>query len=80
MRDQLLRRAERAARLLEDETLREAFAEVEADAIAAWKGETDPIARDEIWQRLKAAEAVRAKLQGFADAGTMAKKRIRVFG
>ena len=31
-------------------------------------------------EMFKAAEAVRAKLQGFADAGTMAKKRIRVFG
>jgi hypothetical protein len=67
------RRAERAKALLNDEVLKDAFAQIEADCVAQWKS-TSALShkkREKLWAELKAIESLKGKLQSFADTGRL---------
>jgi len=63
-----------AKRLLEDETLLEAFAAVEADIYNEWR--TSPVgddrARSDLFHTLKGLERLKTRLQAKLDAGVLA--------
>lgn len=58
-----------AKRLLEDPVLALAFARIERDLVASWKGSAvgEQQQRDEAYRLLWALEGVRGKLRGFAN-------------
>lgn len=64
-------RARDAQQLLENPLLNEALAEIESEAITAWKGTKldDTPARERLWMTVKAAQRVREVLQGAVDNG-----------
>lgn len=70
-------RAARAQQLLDDPLLTEVFDAVEAAAINAWRttGSAQNAERETAWQALKAAERVRATLQGIVDNGLIEARR-----
>lgn len=70
-------RAAHARQLLDDPLLTEVFDQVEQAAINVWRTtQTSQQSEREIaWQSLKAAERVRATLQGIVDNGLIEAKR-----
>lgn len=70
-----LDRAHAAQRLLADDAVKEAFAQIEADIMKAWLSEKTPEARDQFWHDISAVHRLRAKLKGFADELVMAKHK-----
>lgn len=64
-----------AIELLKSDTLKKAFASVEADITAEWRNSrmTAHVKREKLWMQLTALEAVRRKLQSFVDSGKLAR-------
>lgn len=58
-----------ALELIKSETLKKAFAAVEADIMSDWQNSRvyAHVKREKLWMQLKGLEAVRAKLQSFVD-------------
>jgi len=73
---QIIAEGNHAKRLLEDETLLEAFAAVEADIYNEWR--TSPVgdekARSDLFHTLKGLERLKARLQATLDAGVLASR------
>ncbi len=61
--------AQGAIELLKSETLKRAFAQVEADILSEWKNSrvTAHMKREKLWMQLTALGAVKAKLQSMVD-------------
>lgn len=76
--DDDIRRAEHAKAILGDELVQEAFAEVEALQIAAWRASPvrDAEGREKIWYMLKGAEAFKAFFENTVENGKMAAAKI----
>lgn len=70
-------KANHAKRLLEDELLKEAFAQVEKDIFEEWRmsGYADDDARSDMFHTLKGLERLKARLQAILDNGLVAKSR-----
>jgi hypothetical protein len=70
-------KANHAKRLLEDELLKEAFAEVEKDIFEEWRmsAPADHDARSSMFHTLKGLERLKARLQAILDDGLVAKSR-----
>ena len=70
-------KANHAKRLLEDELLKEAFAEVERDIFEEWRmsAPADHEARSNMFHTLKGLERLKARLQAILDDGLVAKSR-----
>lgn len=70
-------KANHAKRLLEDELLKEAFAEVERDIFEEWRlsAPADHDARSDMFHTLKGLERLKARLQAILDDGLIAKSR-----
>ena len=70
-------KANHAKRLLEDELLKEAFAEVEKDIFEEWRmsAPADHDARSNLFHTLKGLERLKARLQAILDDGLVAKSR-----
>jgi len=70
-------KANHAKRLLEDELLKEAFAEVERDIFEEWRmsAPADHEARSNMFHTLKGLERLKARLQAILDNGLVAKSR-----
>jgi len=70
-------KANHAKRLLEDELLKEAFAQVEKDIFEEWRmsGYADDSARSDMFHTLKGLERLKARLQAILDDGLVAKSR-----
>jgi len=70
-------KANHAKRLLEDELLKEAFAQVEKDIFEEWRmsGYADDNARSDMFHTLKGLERLKARLQAILDDGLVAKSR-----
>ena len=73
-KQQIIARANRAKLLLEDETLLEAFAEVESDIYLEWRTSSigDDAARSDLFHTLKGLERLKARLQAILEAGVIA--------
>lgn len=73
---QIIAQGNHAKRLLEDEVLQEAFAQVEADIYLEWR--TSPVgddrARQDLFHTLKGLERLKARLQATLDAGVLASR------
>ena len=69
-------KANHAKRLLEDELLKEAFAEVERDIFEEWRmsAPTEYGARSDMFHTLKGLERLKARLQATLDAGVLASR------
>lgn len=71
---EIIAQGNHAKRLLEDETLLEAFAAVEADIYMEWR--TSPVgddrARSDLFHTLKGLERLKTRLQAKLDAGVLA--------
>ena len=59
-------RAYAAKALIEDETLKAAWAEIENDIRAAWESCWLPRKRDRLWNELRHLKALRSKLANMA--------------
>ena len=70
-------RASRLRALLEDADVRDAFASVEEDLIAAWRGCFDAMERDNLWRAQHALGLLRSKLGAWAQADVSALRRMR---
>jgi hypothetical protein len=74
---EIIAQGNHAKRLLEDETLLEAFAAVEADIYNEWR--TSPVgddrARSDLFHTLKGLERLKTRLQAILDDGLIAKSR-----
>ena len=70
-------KANHAKRLLEDEILQEAFAQVEKDIFDEWRSSAtaDYSARADMFLTLKGLERLKARLQAILDDGLVAKSR-----
>jgi len=70
-------KANHAKRLLEDDILKEAFAEVERDIFEEWRMSAlaDDSARSDMFHTLKGLERLKARLQAILDDGLVAKSR-----
>jgi len=66
--------AQGAIELLKSETLKKAFAEIEADVLSLWRGSTysDTETREKLWMQLHALEMVKSKLQSMVDGAKIA--------
>ena len=64
-----VRRAERARQLLDDETIKWAFEQIETDCIAQWRGSSALAInkREKLYHELRALVALKAKLQSAVD-------------
>ena len=73
---EIIAQANHAKRLLEDETLRSAFAEIEADIYLEWRTTTigDERQRQDLFHTLKGLERLKARLQAYLDAGVLASR------
>jgi hypothetical protein len=73
----VITKANHAKRLLEDELLKEAFAQVEKDIFEEWRmsGYADDDARSDMFHTLKGLERLKARLQAILDNGLVAKSR-----
>ena len=71
-------RAAKAKALLDDELLRESFARLEADYIAAWRitGARDTDARERLWQAVNVLGKVREHLHRVAADGKLAQRQL----
>jgi len=65
-----------AKRLLEDDVLLEAFAQVEHDIYTEWRTSAvgDDKARSDLFHTLKGLERLKARLQATLDAGVLASR------
>lgn len=70
-------KANHAKRLLEDEVLKEAFEQVEADIYYDWRstGLSDHQTRADLFHTLKGLERLKARLQAIFDDGVVSKSR-----
>ena len=75
-KQQIIDDAAHAKRLLEDETLLDAFAEIEADIYLEWRTTTigDERQRQDLFHTLKGLERLKARLQAYLDAGVLASR------
>ena len=64
-----VRRAERARQLLDDETIKWAFEQIETDCIAQWRGSSalSIKKREKLYHELRELDALKAKLQSAVD-------------
>ena len=62
--------AQGAIELLKSDTLKKAFASVEADIMSDWRNSrvTAHVKREKLWMQLIAVGMVRSKLQSFVDS------------
>jgi hypothetical protein len=72
--NEALSRAARAAALLENELLAEAFAKLDADYVRAWRvtPARDVAAREKLWQAVNVVGLVRDHLAKIISGGTLA--------
>jgi hypothetical protein len=70
-------KANHAKRLLEDELLKDAFAQVEKDIFEEWRMSalSDYSGRSDMFHALKGLERLKARLQAILDDGLVAKSR-----
>ena len=70
-------KANHAKRLLEDDILKEAFAQVEKDIFEEWRMSAlaDYGGRSDMFHALKGLERLKARLQAILDDGLVAKSR-----
>ena len=73
---EIIAQANHAKRLLEDETLLEAFVQVEADIYTEWRTTAigDERQRSDLFHTLKGLERLKARLQATLDAGVLASR------
>ena len=73
---EIIAQAHHAKRLLEDEVLLGAFAEIEADIYLEWRTTTigDERQRQDLFHTLKGLERLKARLQAHLDAGVLASR------
>jgi hypothetical protein len=79
-RDETIARANRAKALLDDEVLQDAFAQLGANFLAAWRA-TEPGAvedRERLWVAVGVIEGVQAILRAYADSGLVELERLRI--
>lgn len=72
-------RAARAASLLENDMLKEAFAKLESDYMDYWRNQValnDVAGRERLWQAVHTLGKVRAHLQSIVNDGKVAKAQI----
>lgn len=78
--DETIARGNRARALLADEVLQDAFAQLGANFLSAWRA-TEPEAvedRERLWVAVGVLEGVQAILRGYADSGLVEVERLRV--
>ncbi len=68
-----LDRASKAEGLLNNDLLKEAFADIEAELIKRWRSEQDPQARDALWQAMQINEQIQSILKRHVQSGKVAK-------
>jgi hypothetical protein len=73
-------RSRKAAELLENELLQEAFAKLEANYIEAWRNSRpmDEKAREKLWQAINIVGLVRDHLTRLVNGGKLAQKELRM--
>ena len=73
---EIIAQANHAKRLLEDQTLLDAFAQVEADIYTEWRTTAigDERQRSDLFHTLKGLERLKARLQATLDAGVLASR------
>jgi len=72
----IIAQAHHAKRLLEDDVLQDAFAEIEADIYLEWRTTTigDERQRQDLFHTLKGLERLKTRLQANLDAGVLASR------
>lgn len=72
----IIAQAHHAKRLLEDDVLKGAFAQIEADIYTEWRTTTvgDERQRSDLFHTLKGLERLKARLQATLDAGVLASR------
>ncbi len=80
MADDPIRLGIEAERLLKDETLAKAFADVEARCIERWRMAKTPEGREKEHSILMAVDLVRTELRAMVDAKTMREAETARFG
>lgn len=65
--DQIIQRARRVARLLAEDDVAQAFADIEADVFREWQSARDERERESLHSVHRATQRLRAKLQSWAD-------------
>ncbi len=68
-----LSRASQAEGLLNNDLLKDAFAEIDAALIERWRGTEDPQARDALWQAAQINKQVQSILKRHVQSGKVAK-------
>lgn len=73
---EIIAQANHAKRLLEDQTLLDAFEQVEADIYTEWRTTAigDERQRSDLFHTLKGLERLKARLQATLDAGVLASR------
>ena len=73
-----MERGARAARLLDDELLKEAFETLERDYVKAWRetAARDTDARERLWQAVQVVAKVRDHLVSVVNSGKLAQREM----
>ena len=77
-REDIIRRGEGAAALLDNSVLNQAFAKIEEDSLTAWRASapSQRSEREDIWLFLRHSDKIKAELQGFVDAARYAQSEV----
>jgi hypothetical protein len=68
-----LDRAAKAEGLINNDLLKDAFAEIDAALVERWRGTEDPLARDALWQAAQINKQVQSILKKHIQSGKVAK-------
>lgn len=77
--EQEIQRADEAARLLDNDTLKEALDAIEAEVVDQWEQcpARDMEGKEALWQLLKTAKKFRRLLSGYVQTGKLAQENLR---
>jgi hypothetical protein len=76
--DQTIRQGHRATELLADPILANAFAELDAEILQAWRKSANPDEREALHHRMIALAAVKSKLEVLVGRGEWAENDVKV--
>ncbi len=68
-----LSRSSQAEGLLNNDLLKDAFAEIDSALIERWRGTEDPLSRDALWQAAQINKQVQTILKAHVQRGKVAK-------
>lgn len=70
-------RGDRAAALLKNDLLNEAFERVDAECVRLWREARDHETREGMWLRLQSLQHVRSAIEGIVQKGDLADRKLK---